>query len=427
MFVSVLDLAAIFLALIAVFGWLNLRFLRLPTTVGLMLIGLIGATVALATDRLVPGFGLDGLLTGLLTHVDFAQAVLRFMLSFLLFAAGMKLDIGAARASAWTAAVLASVGVVVSTIAIGFGFWALAQLFAVKLSLAWALVFGALISPTDPVAVLASMKYAPLPLQVRALVQAESLFNDGVGIALFGALLTMATGGSVGGWEVVGEVGVAAGGAALLGAGAALICLRALAEIDDHGVETAITLALATGVYALAERFGVSGPIAAAVAGIVVGSDPARRAMSENTHRYVRGFWNLMDEILNATLFLLIGLEVLIVHFELDYAPLAAGAVVLVLVARLVSITPPAVALARSREKIGYWIVPLLTWAGVRGGISIALALSLHARPEKTLIVMATYAVVLFSVFVQSLSTPRLLRWLELEVRERAVEQGERP
>lgn len=419
MLLSLLDLAAIFLALIAFFGWLNLRILHLPMTVGLMLIGLLGSVGALIADRMLPGLGFAGALSALLSRVDFTRAVLNFMLSFLLFASGMNLDITAARGQAWTAGTLATIGVFLSTALVGFGFWLAAGLFGLHISLAWCLVFGALISPTDPAAILATLKYARLPAGARTLIHTESLFNDGVGIVLFTALLSAAMrGGGVDvvdfGWHIV----VVSGGAAVLGLGCALVALRGIRGIDDYGVETAITLALATGVYALSDRLGLSGPIAAAVAGIVFGSEAAKRAMSETTQRYIRGLWNLVDVILNAALFLLIGLEVLVVRFDAAYAGLAVLAILLVLVARLISVSVPALLLARSHEKIGYWIIPLLTWAGARGGISIALALSLHSGPQKTAIVMATYLIVLFSVFVQSMTIPQLLRWVRAEARQ---------
>jgi len=410
---SALDLIAVVLFLVALFGWVNLRTLHLPVPVGLLAIATVAALVIVAADRVFPSFGLAHLLGGLMAQINFSHAVLNFLLSFLMFAAGMSIDVGALKGTAWTAAVLATVGTIISTLLVGVAFFYAVALFGLSLSFAWALVFGALISPTDPAAMLASVKYVPLPGGVRALLQAESVFNDGVGIVLFTALVASATGGgAIDFGAVVREVVVEGGGAVELGAAAALIAIRATHGIDDYGVETALTIALATGVYALTGHLGLSGPIATATAGLLVGTERARRAMSEATQRYVRGFWNLVDEIVNAVLFLLVGLEVAALEFSWRFVLPAICAAVVVLLARLASISVPAVMLARSRKTIGWWIIPVLTWSGARGALSIALALMLPAGPERALILSCTYAIVLFAIFGQSLSMPVFLRRL---------------
>jgi CPA1 family monovalent cation:H+ antiporter len=325
----------------------------------------------------------------------------------------MSIDVGALKGTAWTAGVLATVSTIISTLLIGIAFCCVVDLFGLHVSFAWSLVFGALISPTDPAAMLASIKYVPLPRDVKALLQTESVFNDGVGIVLFTALVaSISDGGSVDFAAVARDVVVKGGGAVLIGGALAVVAIRAMHKIDDYGVATALTIALATGTYALTDHLGLSGPIATATAGLLVGTDRASKAMSDLTQRYVRGFWNLMDEILNAVLFLLIGLEVVALEFHWSYALPAVCATVIVLLARLLSVSVPAALLARSREKMCYWIIPVLTWSGARGALSIALALMLPATPERALILSCTYAIVLFAIFVQSMSMPAFLRRL---------------
>jgi len=410
---SALDLIAVVLFLVALFGWVNLRALHLPVPVGLLAISTVAALVIVAADKLLPSLGLGGLLGALMAQINFSHAVLNFLLSFLMFAAGMSIDVGALRGIAWTAGALATIGTVISTLLVGTAFYFVAGQFGLHLSFAWALVFGALISPTDPAAMLAAVKYVPLPRDVRALLQAESVFNDGVGIVLFTALVASVSGaGEVDFARAAGDVVVKGAGSVLLGGAAAFIAIRAMQKIDDYGVETALTIALATGVYALTEHLGLSGPIATATAGLLVGTERAKQAMSAVTQRYVRGFWNLIDEIVNAVLFLLVGLEVVALEFDWRFVLPAVCAAVVVLLARLVSVSVPTVMLAGSRKSIGYWIIPVLTWSGARGALSIALALMLPATPERALILSCTYAIVLFAIFGQSLTMPAFLRRL---------------
>lgn len=413
-----LDLISILLLLVGIFGWVNLRFLHLPVPVGLLAIGLATSLLLTIAAGLFPHWPLTQMLAHLMQQVNFSRAVLNFLLCFLMFAAGMSLNVSYLRGLGWTAAVLATIGTVISTLIVGFAFYGIGLLFQRHLSLAWALTFGALISPTDPAALLAAIKSAPLPKEVQALLQGESVFNDGVAIVLFTALLGVAVNGN--GIEplvMARDIFLKGGGALVLGAAGAVVALKAMRQIDDYGVETAITIALASGIYALTEHLGWSGPIATAAAGIIVGTERARAAMSDLTQRYVRGFWTLTEEILNAVLFLMIGLEVIVLGFETRYVLFGLFAVVTVLLGRLIAVTPPAMLLARSRESIGFWIIPVLTWSGVRGGVSIALALTLPSGRERTIILAATYGVVLFSIFVQSMSIAAMIRRLGLTSR----------
>lgn len=399
------------LSAVGVFGWLNLRVLHLTPPVGLLAISLAASLVTVAVHHIFPGLNAADGLSELLRDIDFSKAVLSFILSFLMFAAGMSIDVTALRGTAWTAAILATAGTIVSTLLIGLSFYLLTGPFGLNLSLLWCFTFGALISPTDPAAMLASIRSVPLPGSVKALLQAESAFNDGVGIVLFTALVAGAVGTqAIELAPLARDVVLKGGGAAVLGTSAAIVVVRAMRKVDDYGVETTLTIALATGVYALCEHMAWSGPVGTAAAGLIVGTDRAKAAMSELTQRYVRGFWKLVDEILNAVLFLLIGLEVIVLRFDWKMAGVALLVPALVIGARFIAIAGPAALLARSREAIGYWIVPVLAWGGVRGALSIALALMLPARQEASVILTCTYATVLFAIFGQSTTLPALVR-----------------
>jgi CPA1 family monovalent cation:H+ antiporter len=404
------DLAAIFLTISAVIGWLNLKLVRLPPAVAMLVVGLIGALSLAGLDRLAPGWKLGRTMGEIVRGVDFSTAVLRYMLAYLLFAGAMHVDFEALKRRAWMAAVLATLGVVISAAVIGTGFWLAARLVGVPLSLAWALVFGVLISPTDPVGVLAALKRTSLVPDIRALIEGEALFNDGVGVVLFGAAVTLATGGqAVQPLSLAGLVLLQAGGGAVLGLALGLVAIWAMQSIDDYVVEVGITLALATGVYTLAQALDLSGPIAVVTAGLMLGRHGARMAMSEQTRRYTQAFWAIIDENLNAVLFLLIGVELFVLRFDRHVDLLAVAAVPLIFLGRWTSLAGPAALLSRFDGGVKRGLVVVLTWAGVRGGLSVAMALSLPASHERTIILGATYVAVVFSIVVQSLSLERVI------------------
>jgi CPA1 family monovalent cation:H+ antiporter len=377
------DLAALLLTLAALFGWINRRFLRLPHTTALLVLGL-GASLLLAL--LAAAFPANTLFAGLrlsLLRLDFSDVVMNGMLAFLIFAGALDLDLDRMRRRAWPIAALALIGTVISTGLVGAAAWAASRALGQPLTPAWALVFGALISPTDPVAVLATLRHLAIPDDLRIEMQGEALFNDGVGIVLFTVL-----------------VGVATGGGLALGLAAGYLGYRAMRALDDYVVEALITLAVVAGCYAVAQLLGTSGPLAMVAAGLLIGDRAPRDAMSERTQTYVKTLWTLIDEILNSVLFLLIGLEVLVLHLPGGGLALAAAAIPIVLAARLAAVALPLL-LLRWRIGLAWRDLPFLTWAGVRGGISVALALSLPAVAEKSGIVAATYAVVLFTIIVQ--------------------------
>ena len=399
---SILDIAALLLTLSALFGWLNRRIVRMPHSIGLLVMGLAASLLLILLDLAVPDQHIYEDLTAALRQVDFTGVVMDGMLAFLLFAGALGLDLGALRNRAWPVVTLALAGTAISTAVVGLAFWAAMQAIGQPLSLAWALVFGALISPTDPVAVLATLKNVKVPPHLEIEVQGEALFNDGVGLVLFTLLLGYAAGSgaevSVG--SIAHHLVWEAGGGLALGACTGFVAYRAMRAIDDFPVEVLITLALVTGTYALAERFGTSGPLSVVAAGMLIGDRGMRYAMSDLTQSYVSALWTLIDEVLNSVLFLLIGLEVLVLRFEPTALMVAAAAVPIALLARLVAVSAPLL-LFRWTERLSARNIPFLTWAGVHGGISVALALSLPDVPEKATLLTATYAVVLFSIIVQ--------------------------
>ena len=408
---SSFELIAVLLVLTAAFGWINHRLSVLPHTIGLLVMGLAASFVVVAVEVALPDIHLYEDLAGVVRQLDFQKTVLDGMLAFLLFAGALHVDIAGLRSRALTIGAMATVGVAISTAIIGLGFWAIAGLLGLALPLPWALVFGALISPTDPVAVLATLKEVKVPGDLQTVITGETLFNDGVGVVLFAVLMSAALGGALEPAHIVEMFFIEALGGAVLGGITGYIAYRAMRAIDDYPVEVLISLGLVAGTYTLAARLGLSGPIAVVVAGLLIGNRGPRDAFSEQTQRYLFGFWTLIDEILNSVLFLLIGLEVLVLRYSPTFALAGALAIPLVLVARLAAVGGPVLVFGRLRS-FARGTIPILTWAGLRGGISVALALSIPEIDEKSPILAATYAVVLFTLIVQGLSLRRLITWV---------------
>lgn len=410
---SIFDIVAGLLTLTALFAWLNHRYLGLPNNVGLLLMGLAASLVLVALEILVPQVALFGELEGFVEKINFSETLLDGMLAFLLFAGALQINLLTLRERAWAVGAMATLGVLISTIAVAILFWGFGQIFDTPISFAWALVFGALISPTDPIAVLAVLKQARVAKTLEMDMAGESLFNDGVGVVLFTILLAAAT-------SSAGETGinfvtiselffVEALGGAMLGLVTGYIAYLAMRGIDDYPIEVLISLGLVTGTYALAQSLGLSGPIAVVVTGVLTGNRGATHAMSDTTRRYLFSFWSLIDEILNSVLFLLIGLEVLVLRFDPSLVPLAMAAIPIVFTARLFSVALPITVLSLKQHFVK-GTIPILTWGGVRGGISVALALSIPLVTERPQILAATYAVVLFTLVVQGLTLPLVVK-----------------
>ena len=409
---SLLELTAMLLTLSALFGWLNYKFLPLPHTIGLLVMSVAVSLVMVAVDLAFPQRHVFEALTGTLLQIDFSHVVMDGMLAFLLFAGALHLDLGKLRRRGLQVAVLALVGTAISTAVVGFAVWGAAAMIGVAMPLSWALVFGALISPTDPVAVMSTLKNVQVPPELEVELQGESLFNDGIGIVLFTVLLRFAMGADASETSaaaIAELLVVEAGGGIVLGLATGYVAYWGMRLIDDYPIEILISLALVTATYAIAQRLHVSGPLSMVAAGLLIGDRGPRYAMSDQTKTHLFGLWRVIDEILNSVLFLLLGLEVLVLSFA-DVSPgLAALAIPIVLLGRLLAVSGPLLVLGWGRL-MSIRNVPFLTWAGIRGGISVALALSLPESPAKSGILAATYAVVLFSIIVQGLTLERVAR-----------------
>ena len=409
------DIAAVLITIAAVSGYINYRFLRLPTSSGTLAVALFSSIVIVAADRAMPSLNIEPLIDRFLARIDFNETLMHGMLSFLLFAGALRLDLDLLLENRWTIGVLATVGVLVSTIVVGGVMWEVFSLLGIPVPLLICLVFGALISPTDPVAVIGLLKELHGPPRLEAQVAGESLFNDGVGVVVFLALV------SVAGLSVTRDAslsptlgGIGAffarqvGGGALLGLAFGYIAYRALKTIDEYTLELLITIALVMFTYAVSFTLQVSGPIAVVIAGVLIGNPGRRLAMSDRTRHHVDTFWIMIDEVLNAVLFLLLGLQVFTIAVGRHIMAAALLSIPVVLLARWVSIAIPA-AVIRLRRPLRPGIVAVLTWSGLRGGISVAMVLSLPPFGHRGLLLACTYAVVIFSILVQGLTVRRVL------------------
>lgn len=409
---SIFDTIALLLGASALFGWLNSRFLRLPNAVGMLAFGLAASLLLILADFAFPEAKLDEAVRSI-REFDFARVLIDGMLAFLLFAAALNVKIAALRERLLPVVYLAVFGTVISIFLVGVMSWLAASLIGVPISFAWALVFGAIISPTDPIAVSATLKNISLRHTLRVEAEGESLINDGIAIVLFTLLLGFATGDKAPGALEIGlDVLREAGGAVLLGLITGYVAYRALRAIDDFPIEVLITLALVAVTYTIAQRIAVSGPLATVTAALLVSHRAPHDALSDETQNYVSAVWTLIDEILNAILFLLIGLEVLLIDREPPSFWFGLAAIPIVLGARFVAVALPV--LIPFVNGLDPLAVPFLTWGAVRGGISVALALALPFSDARPAILTATYLVVLFSIIVQGLTLRRLVERLGL-------------
>ncbi len=403
------QIVALLLTLAALFAYVNQRTIQLPTTIGVLVIALVFSLVLIALDRL--GVARDDWMDWF-AEVEFGPALLQGMLGFLLFAGALHVNLADLLEQKWTVGLLATGGVLLSTGLIATATYLGAGWIGVELPFIYCLLFGALISPTDPIAVLAVLKQAGVPPSLEMKIAGESLFNDGVGVVLFLVILGMVGGGHE--TFAGGAVGLffqeAVGGIAF-GIGIGYLAYRMLVGIDNYQVELMITLALVTGGYALATRLHISGPLAMVAAGLLIGNRGRTFGMSESTREHLDTFWELVDEVLNAVLFLMIGLEVLVLTFTGSYLLAGLLAIPLVVGVRFVAVGTM-ISLLRLRRTFTRFAVTMLTWGGLRGGISVALALSIPPGPERDLLVAATYIVVAFSIVVQGLSIGPLARRL---------------
>jgi len=398
----------ILLTLAAVFGYVNHRWLRLPPTIGLMLLSLALSCALIALKPVAPEVFREAE-RFLRDDVDFNVLLLDVMLAFFLFAGALHVNLDDLAANKWAIGTFATVGVVGSTFLVAAAALGISAALGLGIPWVYCLLFGALISPTDPIAVLAILKKAKAPGQLATKITGESLFNDGIGVVVFLAVREIIEGGDVTAAHVAWLFATEAVGGVLLGLVAGYIAFRLLRSIDNYQVEVMITLALVTGGYALALQLHISGPIAMVVSGLLIGNHGRRLAMSDRTREHLDRFWELIDELLNAILFVLIGLEVLVLTFNGRYLLAGALAVPAALLARLIAVGVP-VRLLRTRQSFAAGAVRVLTWGGLRGGISIALALSIAEGPSRRPILTMTYVVVAFSILVQGLTVGKLVR-----------------
>jgi len=406
---NILDTAALLITIAAVFSYFNYRFIKLPTTIGLMLVSLVFSMILLIAGEM--GFsGVKNFAANVLQHIDFNTTLMQGMLSFLLFAGALHVNLSDLAKQKWVIASLASVGMLTSAFLVGTATWYILGMLSINMSYIYCLLFGALISPTDPIAVLGILKTAGAPKTLETKIAGESLFNDGIAVVVFIVLLGLATSSEP---ITAGHIALLfleeAVGGVVYGLLIGWITFLMLKSVDNYQVEVLLTLALVMGGYALATAIHVSGPIAMVVAGLLIGNHGRVLAMSEKTREHLDTFWELMDEILNAVLFVLIGLELLILTSVDDYIIAALIMIPVTLLARLISVSIP-ISLLKLKREFSPNVIKVLTWGGLRGGISVALALSLPLGEQREVILSMTYVIVVFSIAVQGLTIKRLIK-----------------
>ncbi len=396
------DIIAVLISLAAIFGYLNYRYIKLPTTIGLMLLGLLFSFVIIIAGQFKPG--LAEYAKSFVENVELDETLLGIMLSYLLFAGALHVKLQDLSKEKWMIAILATFGVVISTFVVGSTSYFILKILNMEISYLYCLLFGALISPTDPVAVLGILKKAGAPKSLETKITGESLFNDGVGVVVFISILGIITGDmNPNGSEIAKLFLFEVFGGLGLGFLLGLIAFMMLRNIDQYQVEILITLALVTGGYSLAQHLHTSGPLAMVVAGLMIGNQGRVLAMSSKTEEHVDSFWELIDEILNALLFLIIGLEILALEFDFLFLVFGIIAIPLILATRMFAVSLP-VFILKKRRTFTKGVIRALTWGGLRGGISLALALSIPKGAERDLLLTATYIIVIFSIAVQGMT-----------------------
>ena len=411
---DILSISSVLLTVSALFAYVNYRYIKLPTTIGIMVVSLVFSVVLVILSKL--GFE-DGITVAqsLVKQIDFNQALMNGMLAFLLFAGAMHVDLSELYQNKWVVGLLASAGVIASTFMVGIVSYFVLGLLGFSIPFIYCLLFGSLISPTDPVAVMGVLKRAGASKSLETKIAGESLFNDGVAVVVFLVIFGIAINGDPVSVEHIGKLfALEALGGALYGFVIGWVALYMLKRVDDYQVEVLITLALVAGGATGAGVLHVSAPIAVVVAGLMIGNQGRRDAMSNTTRDHLDTFWELVDEILNAVLFLIIGLEIILIPF--GGAQLAGGLIMalLVLGARFLAVSGP-VLLLRLRKSFHPHVIKILTWGGLRGGISVALALSIPEGPERDIIVAITYIIVVLSILIQGLTVHKLVAFASRE------------
>ena len=409
---GIYNIITLIIVLAAIFGYVNFRFIKLPGTIGIMLISMVASLVVIALGMMNPDFFTEA--TRVISAIDFNTALMKVMLSFLLFAGAIHIDAKKLKSESASIITFATIGVVISTFVVGTLIYGAIHLFGLSVNYIYCLLFGALISPTDPIAAIGILKKAKIPPSLEIKISGESLFNDGVGVVVFATLLEIAQVGisNTSGWGILWLLVEEAGGGLIFGCILGYIGYYALRSIDNYIVETLITLAIVMGGYLLADKLHVSGPLAMVMAGIITGNKSMDLGVSDITRDYIGKFWGMIDEIMNAILFLLIGFVMLIIPFNMTLLWLGCIAVFIVLLGRFLAVSIPIMFLKYKKKPFEKNTIPILTWGGLRGGISVALALSVPKYMYGELFVSITYIVVLFSILVQGLTIGRFAKRL---------------
>jgi CPA1 family monovalent cation:H+ antiporter len=397
---DLLSIVTVLIVLAAVFGYINVRLLKLPVTIGLMVVSILFSILAFVLGQWYPDIHLFE--ERFVAQIDFRRLLMDNMLSFLLFAGALHVDFNELKKQGLSIILFATVGVFLSTCIVGGLTYLVAGLFGLTIPFIYCLLFGALIAPTDPIAVLGILKQAGVPKRLETMIAGESLFNDGIGVVVFITVFNLAQAGL--GELNVAEVGILfleeVGGGIALGFALGFMAYYLMRTIENYEIEVLITLATVMGGYLLASKLHFSGPLAMVVAGLVMGNDRLRqRSMSPETELYVDKFWELLDVLLNAVLFVIIGLEIVLIRFDEPYILAGLLAIPIVLLARFLALGIP-IQLLKGRMEHFPYMTRILTWGGLRGGISIALALSLTTDMPRDFILTATYIVVVFSIVV---------------------------
>lgn len=396
------------IVLAAIFAYLNHRYLKLPSTIGIMLIAIIVSIFArVAGETLFPKMTAD--LMTLISGIDFTEILMGGMLNFLLFAGAIHVRFSDLREQRLPVLIFSTISVIISTFVIGSIFYYLAPAFNIELPFLYCLLFGALISPTDPIAVLGILKKAKVSKSLETKITGESLFNDGVAVVLFVVIFQLTQSPDM---EVnIGKISLLLAkevvGGIVLGVALGYTASRAMKTIDDYIVSVLMTLSVVMGGYLIASYFHISGPLAMVASGLYIGNYGKKTAMSDLTKEYLSKFWELIDEILNAVLFLFIGLELLLIKNFDYYWEISLVAIFVVLFARFISIWIPSL-IVPFKPKLSKGTLTMLVWGGLRGGVSIALVLSVNNPEYKELLLEMTYFVVVFSIFVQGLTVGKV-------------------
>ncbi len=409
---TVLEVGAVFLSITALLSYVNHRFIGLPTTIGVMVISIILSMVAIFLGFL----GFDQLIDyeiSLLNQLDFTEVLLDGMLSMLLFAGALHVNISDLKRYRLPIGILACVGTVVSAVLIATALYFMLPLLGFGLPYIWCLLFGALISPTDPIAVMGILSSAGAPKSIETVIAGESLFNDGLGVVIFVLLLGILSSGDIPTANYVAHtLAVEAGGGIVFGLVLGAILYYMIKSIDSYQEEVLLTLAGVIGGYALASHWHLSGPLAMVMMGLMLGNQGREWAMSDETRNYIDLFWELIDEILNAILFVLIGLEVVMIAYSGSLFVAGGLAIIIALLARFIVVGMTTKTFSKQLKlPDGAWKV--LTWGGLRGGISVALVLQLPSGYERDILLALTYAVVVFSILVQGLSIGKVARTIQ--------------